>query len=314
MDHTGWPIVVGVDGTEEALSASRWAAAMAARLRVPLHLVHVMRSVDEALLTIASPQDDDAGAYPRQLGQAVLDRVADAVHTELPELHVSKTLSQRNVAEALIELSNRARMVVLACEEVSPAGVVLVGSTTLAVAARSSCPVLAWRGSAAVQNSKPIVVAVDEGRVSRAALTTAFELADGLGVGLTAVNAMSSRRPAGEIDIAVIVDWEALKFQAKLRLSGIVEPIADCWPHVPVTCVVETGSARRVIVDHAAAAQLVVVGSRGRGELASVLLGSTGLSLLHHSPAPVVICPASTADDESAAVQDWLSSSSLGAQ
>ena len=53
-----------------------------------------------------------------------------------------------------------------------------------------------------------------------------------------------------------------------------------------------------MILGHAADAQLVVVGSRGRGQLASALLGSTGLSLLHHSPTPVVLCPTSRAEDE----------------
>ena len=54
-----------------------------------------------------------------------------------------------------------------------------------------------------------------------------------------------------------------------------------------------------MILSHAGGAQLIVVGSRGRGQLASALLGSTGLGLLHHSPTPVVICPASRAEDQS---------------
>ncbi|MGV0849866.1 universal stress protein, partial [Mycolicibacterium phlei] len=46
----------------------------------------------------------------------------------------------------------------------------------------------------------------------------------------------------------------------------------------------------RALLRHLDGAQLVVVGSRGRGVLAGAVLGSTGLNLLHHSPIPTVIC------------------------
>jgi nucleotide-binding universal stress UspA family protein len=188
---------------------------------------------------------------------------------------------------------------VLACADVSPGGAVLVGSTTLAVATRSACPVVAWRGEALGPTDQPVVVGIDEDRISHAALAIAFELADCLGVGLTAVYAMSPRRAPGEVNIPFIVDWEALEGQARLRLSDIVAPVADRWPNVRVTCAVEIGRASRAIQRHATGAQLVVVGSRGRGQVVSALLGSTGLSLLHHSPAPVVLCPTSRAEGES---------------
>jgi nucleotide-binding universal stress UspA family protein len=292
------PVVVGLDGSDDALSAARWAAALAVRLERPLALVHAMPDVDEALLVLTAPQQADAGAYPRELGRAVLDRAADAVHADFPTLHVTRTLSHHSREDALTELSRRAHIVVLACADVSARGALLVGSTTLSVAARSACPVIAWRGATLARNDQPVVIGVDEDRLSRAALATAFKLADGLGVGLTAVYAMSSRRAPGEVNIPFLVDWEALGNEARQRLSDIVAPIAELWEHVQVTYVVEIGRARKVILDHAAEAQLVVVGTRGRGELASALLGSTGLSLLHHSPAPVAICAAPQPETE----------------
>lgn len=306
MEHGAKPVVVGVDGTDDALRAARWAAAVAVGLGEPLHLVHAMRDVDEALLLITAPHQADAGAYPRELGQAVLDRAADAVHADFPTLVVTRILSHRSPREALTELSRRARMVVLACADVSAAGALLVGSTTLAVATRSTCPVIAWRGEALAATDHPVVVGIDEGQISHAALATGFELADCLGVGLTAVCAMSPRRAPSEIDIPFIIDWEALESEVWMRLSDIVTPVADHWPDVRVSHVVKTGRASRVILDHAAGAQLIVVGSRGRGELASALLGSTGLSLLHHSPVPVVICPSSRAEEESTLPEDQL--------
>lgn len=292
-------VVVGVDGSDHAGGAVHWGAALAARFGGSLHLVHVMRAVDEALLTITTAEQEDVGAHPRQLGQAVLDRAADAVRADFPGLRISRTLSHRRAAEVLTELSTRARVVVLACAEVSPAGALAVGSTTLTVAAHSSCPVIAWRGDAPAPTGASIVVGVDDGHeTSRAALVTAFGLADRLKVPLVAVHAVPERRSPGEINIPIVVDHQALEKEALQRLSVIVAPIADQWPQVDVSCAAGTGKASRVLVEHADGAQLIVVGHRGRGNVASALLGSTGLGLLHHSTAPVVMCPSSYVWDE----------------
>jgi nucleotide-binding universal stress UspA family protein len=292
------PVVVGINGTDETLRAARWAGALAVRLGEPLHLVHAMQRVDEALLTITAPQQADAGAYPRELGQSLLDRTAYAIHADFPTLHVSRTLSHRAPLDALVELSHRAHLVVLACDEVSAGGALLVGSTTIKVARSSACPVIAWRGEAVTPNAHPVVVGVDEDDVSDAALTAAFELASCLGVGITAVYAMSPRRTPARGKLPVPVDWTALENEAWQQLSDVVAPFAECWPDVAVAHVVGLGRASRVILNYAAGAQLVVVGSRGRGEIATALLGSTGLGLLHHSPAPVMICPASHTHDQ----------------
>ncbi len=311
--HAAQPIVVGVDGSDEAVSAARWAAGLAVWHRQPVHLVHAMSSVDEALLiAMSGRQDDDAGEYPRALGQAVLDRAAEAIHADFPTLQVSRTLSHRSAKEALIEQSRRARMVVVACTDVSAGGALLVGSTTLALATHAACPVVAWRGRAIAPNDRPVVVGIDEERISSGAMAEAFELADCLGVGLTAVYAMSALRAAGEVDIPILIDWEALQEEARQRLVDIVAPVAARWPNVRVSHVVEVGRASQVIVSHAVEAQLVVVGSRGHGGLASVLLGSTGLGLLHHSPVPVVICPAAPVSVQAGARSDQPHSTAAG--
>jgi nucleotide-binding universal stress UspA family protein len=299
MDGNAMSIVVGVDGSDQAIDAARWAGAVAARLGMSLHLVHIMRGVDEALLIIASPQQEDAGSYPRKLGQEVLDRTAEKVRADSPGLRISRTLSAHSITDALTDLSRRAWLVVLACDDVSPAGALLVGSATLAVARHSACPVVAWRGGALAPTDAPIVVGVDDDdEGSHAALVTAFELGDGLGVGVTAVHALPERRAPGEVNIPVVIDREALESETLHRLSVIVNKVAVDWPNVDVSFAIGTGKPGAVILHHAGGAQLVVTGSRGRGNVASVLLGSTGLSLLHHSPTSVVLCPVASARDE----------------
>ncbi len=58
---------------------------------------------------------------------------------------------------------------------------------------------------------------------------------------------------------------------------------------VTVERVVSEGSPGDVLVDAAADADLVVVGSRGRGGIKSALLGSVSSHVAHHAPCPVVI-------------------------
>ncbi len=125
---------------------------------------------------------------------------------------------------------------------------------------------------------------------------TAFGLAHRLGVALTVVHAMAQRPPA-EINIAPIDDSQVREGEAQQRLSESSGPLQEQFPNVAVTCVVESGKPNRVILRHAVGAQLVVVGNRGRGRLASALMGSTGLRLLHESSAPVILCPASEVGD-----------------
>lgn len=296
MSTTGLAIVVGVDVDEGTLPAARWAGAVAALFGDSLHLVHVIRNVDEALLVMTAPDQGDAGAYPRALGRALLDRVADTVRADHPKLRISRTLGHDAPDEVLGALSRRARLVVLSCSDVSPERALLGGSTTLALAKHSVCPVVAWRGDVLEPTDQPIVVGIDDDPSSRTALVTAFGMADRLGVGLTVVHAIPQRRTP-EITVPELVAGDEMESQARQRLSELVAPMKEQFPHAVVTCVVQTGKPSKVILRHADGAQLVVVGNRGRGRVASALTGSTGLRLLHQSSASVVLCPAAEVGD-----------------
>ncbi|CAN5665024.1 universal stress protein [soil metagenome] len=302
MSDTG-SIVVGVDGSNLSMAATLWAAAVAARCGDTLHLVDVMTSVDQALMTIIAPEQRDAGSPPRELGHAVLSRAADAVRADFPGVKIVRTLSQQRTEDLLTELSRQARLVVLPCADVSAVGALLVGSTAVTVATHSHCPVVAWRGDARELDTRPIVVGVDDTSDPHACLVTALALAEQLRVPLSVVHALSPHRSPGDINIPIIIDHAALEHEALQRLSTAIAPIIDHWPEVEVHCVVGTGKASRVILDHAEGAQLVVVGTRGRGKLASALMGSTGLSLMHHSAVPVVVCPTPAASYAARPVQ-----------
>lgn len=293
MDEREMSVLVAIDGTDASTEAARWAGAVAHRMGARLHLVHAMRSVDEALLVISAPQQEDAGSYARELGHKVLKRAAGAVCADIPALLISRTLGRRSIVEILVDLSRHARLVVLACDDVTPGGALLVGSTTLKVATHAQCPVVAWRGKNHRPVSSPIVVGVGDDDASRAALVTALGLADLFGVDLKAVHSLPEVAATGDLDVSAIVDWDLLEKTAQQRLSDLIAEVDDHWRSVHVSSVIKTGRAGRVILDNAVGAQLIVVGARTRGTMSRVLLGSTVLNLLHHAPVPIVLCPAS---------------------
>ena len=71
----------------------------------------------------------------------------------------------------------------------------------------------------------------------------------------------------------------------------IVEASKDAELGVTIERYVEEGPAADVIVDASKDAELVVVGTRGRGAIATLVLGSTSQHVIHHARRPVVVVP-----------------------
>ncbi|WP_101949613.1 universal stress protein [Mycobacterium sp. 3519A] len=290
-------VVVGVDGSYTAIGAARWAAAVAVKLDAALHIVHARAPVEHNL--------SDAGAYLRaadmeaehESATAILKSAKHAAEADHDNLQIITSEVERHADEALTELSRTARLIVLGSDEISLGTAIMVGSTTLSVATHSTCPVVAWRGEVSAPTSQPIVLGIDHDHDSRVAVTAAFEFAHRLGVGIIAVHTWSTRRPAGDVSIPFLIDWKQLEDDERQHLSDSIAPLIKLYPDVAVTQIVDLDGPSRALLRRAKAAQLIVVGSRGRGLLSSALLGSTGLNLLHHSTIPVMICRSSEGHD-----------------
>jgi nucleotide-binding universal stress UspA family protein len=284
------PVVVGVDGTEKSIHAARWAGGLAERLGSSLHIVRAKpyprHSLTEAGATARAVEMAEQDA----LAETILRAAETAAQTEAANVPITTEQLDKSADAALIDISRHARLIVVGCDEVSPGGAVLIGSTTLAVAAGSACPLIAWRGEAVEPNEKPIVLGVNNYGDSSVAVATAFELADRLAIGIIAVQAWSTHRSPGDVTLPSMIDWEAVEVDHRTKLSNTLQPWMDRYPDVKVTCVVEPTRPGKALLAHTDNAQLVAVGSRSRGLLSMALLGSTELNLLHHSAIPVLIC------------------------
>jgi len=85
------------------------------------------------------------------------------------------------------------------------------------------------------------------------------------------------------------VDWDAVQEAETAVFAEALAGKHDEYPDVEVRRVVERGPAAKVLLGQLDDAQLVVVGSHGRGQIAAALLGSTSQNLVHKAPCPVLI-------------------------
>lgn len=284
-------IVVGIDGTAAAVDAARWAGSVAQALGCSLRLVHSMATAphsiaDASVIAIRAA----ATEAQRSVAEKILGVAEEVVHAALPSVDVVDEVVADPIDKVLVKYSHDARLIVLGCGDVTPAAALLIGSTTLTVATHAACPVVAWRGQPTANATAPIVVGVDDSDAGIEALVTAFEIADALQVPLRAVRAWSLPPTIDGATIALLIDSPTLQAGELGRLEELVEHHGRRYPDVSVQCLVEEAKAGHALLEHADGAQLLIVGSRGRNRLASVVLGSTGLNLLHHSHIPVMIC------------------------
>lgn len=290
MEDSVNPVVVGVDGTDNAMRAARWAAGVAHKLGAPLHIVHARPFPGHNPSDVIAAVRACEMSAQQERASAILDAAGRAVHDDHPDLRITTAHVSEAVDRLLVDLSQHARLVVLGCDDLSVAEAVLIGSTTVAVAANSMCPVVAWRGEATAPTGQPIVVGVNDDDPSRVAITSAFELADRFAVNIVAVHAWSTRRSVGDVTLPFMIDWNAVHADQREHLVNTLAPWILQYPEVDVQYVVDQDKPSRALLHHSEGAQLVVIGSRGRGPLAGAVLGSTGLNLLHHSSIPTMIC------------------------
>ena len=137
-----------------------------------------------------------------------------------------------------------------------------------------------------------IVVGIDGSPEADAALRFALAEASLRGLQLRVVCAWEPRASAyvGEAFAATPDAFVAAEHHADDVLRAALERLP---PHgVEVEAISIEGHPAAVLLDQAAEAELLVVGSHGRGTAKRILLGSVSHDLAHHTPCPLVIVPA----------------------
>ena len=281
-------VVVGVDGSESALHAVRWAAHEARRRRLSLRLVHAY----EVPVGYRSGFVDWSALLEGLVAQARewLDQARQAAEETAPDVAVETVELRSFPVPALEAESAHADLLVLGTRGLGGFSGLLVGSTAVALVARARCPVVVVRGAAT--DTGPVVVGVDGTTVGEAAIAFAFAEASARGAGLVAVHTwtdllleMAFTGEAAALDTTVVAQ------EAESVLGERLAGWAEQYPDVSVERQVTREPAARALLRHAENAQLVVVGTRGRGGFRGLLLGSTSQQLLQHAACPVAVVP-----------------------
>lgn len=263
------PIVAAIDGSESARHAVLWAAQEAARRDVGLSIVHVAQNLSAALAQ----------------GRSWLDETEAAARRAAPTVTTSAEMMSGSVVETLVAVSTWADTLVLGTRGIGGFTGLLVGSVAIGVTTRARCPVVVVRTPA--PTSGPIVVGVDGGSAEEAT-EWAFAEAALRDVPLIAVHTWTEGALSHGWDtVPYIIDFQALNDSMRGMLSDRMAQWREKFPSVRLELVTALDNPARALVEQSRHAQLVVVGTRGRGPVAGALLGSTSRALLHHAACPV---------------------------
>jgi nucleotide-binding universal stress UspA family protein len=271
-------IVVGVDATAESQIALRWAVEAAEARGLAVRVVRAY--LDEMLRWPAVMAEGQLPApMPVDLYQDELDAAVRYVRDRLGYDGGTGWLADADPADAILVEAAEAEMVVVGTRSRNKLSAVMLGSVATAVASKAPCPVVVVRGE---RRTGPIVVGTDGSPDSEDAVAFAFEEAGRTG---DAVKVVYCWQPQQEHVDPIESTHELLTNW----LAESVAPYREKYPAVTVNASVLEGRPAARLVELSEDASLVVVGSRGRGGVTGLLLGSVSQSLLHHADSPVAV-------------------------
>ena len=277
-------IVVGANiGGPAALRAVRWAAERAAARGIRLRLVYVVDGGAESAEAAARPEAEQAALL------ALEEARAAALEVD-PNLEIITDTRQGEPVDVFERVSGDAELLVVGSDWHGGNRASRRRLTSLRIAAGSKVTV-AVIPDIDVSGRRGVAVGVDRSRPSDAALAFAADEAERRNVPLIAVHAWDVAWTTN-LEYGYGFDTPAtddLSRAAEALLDEVLEPIMAERPGLQVTKVVIAGDPVEVLGDAADDADLLVVGSHGRGALARFLLGSVSHGILTQLDAPTVV-------------------------
>lgn len=284
-------IVVGVDGSEQSVSAARWGAREAELRGLPLTLVTAYTMPVFAASALEAgygiPDDTMIRDGAMQVLQGVVNQLGNL---NVPLVH---RVEMGDAAGVLVDYSANANLLVAGTRGRGGFLGRLLGSVAGALPAHAKCPVVivpkgehASRAAVGV----PVVVGVDgseQGRVAALAAALEAEVRDSplrVVIAMPPISGAVAWLPA-------TVDEQAMIEEMQEKLEAGVEWLRSEFPGLDVTSEIIDGVPVDVMVNESKTARLSVVGTRGHGGFAGALLGSTSQGVISHAHGPVMVVP-----------------------
>jgi nucleotide-binding universal stress UspA family protein len=304
------PVLVGVaEGSGPA--ALEFAAADAERRGLPLRLLHAYSAETSYPWGYGYPLPagvlQNAEEVARANALSVLEDAAEHVRARHPDLPLTTTLARASAAASLVTASQGAATLVVGRRAQRHRWPGSLGSVSLAVAAHADCPVVVVPGSAdqAADRSPEVGEpgAASAGESRRAAghvlvgLEDSPECLDAVGFafahaaarGLVLIAVHSWWVDPSVLALTEGAAWSPVDDDDPVVVDTLLAPWASRYPQVTVQRVLARGRPADVLLDAAIGAELLVVGSRGRGGFTGLLLGSVSRHVLQHASCPVAV-------------------------
>lgn len=277
-------IVVGVDRSAAAAGALEWALAEGVRRRVRVTAVHAWTDLAAAGYPLGGVLVTDP-AQVEQLALETAQEVLKEATARVPGSDGIETLAlalRGPAAAVLSDASQDADLVVVGTRAASALSRAVLGSVSSSVLHHASSPVAVVPEARPAGTRAPrVVVGVDHSPTSLRALSWAADYALRAGAVLvpTYVREPSYRGDTAELTLALLEEHEraALRHAVGADYAGVVQPE------------VVSGHAGAELIALVQPQDVLVLGSRGRGGFAGLLLGSTSTSVAQHAPCPVVV-------------------------
>lgn len=281
-------IVAAVDGSPESMAAVDWAARSAAMRRSRLKLVHVMiPPVVMGFPEAAIPAD--YFEWQEEEGRKLLGEARNAVEKALGDvpIEVSSEMISGSAVATLVDVSKTAQLLVVGCRGRGALARGLLGSVSSGLVHHAHCPVAVIHDedSATRSSTAPVVVGIDGSPAAELATSIAFEEASFRGVELVAVHAWHDEKL---VEVPT-VDWSAVRDAGEEILSERLAGWTERYPDVPVRRVLQADKVACLLLEQSESAQLLVVGSRGRGGFVGMLLGSVATAVVNTARLPVIV-------------------------
>lgn len=282
--------VVGVDRSDHARQALRWAIDEAKMWDAELDVVHAWDLPIALVPWPMNPVLSDATEVERA-AKALLEAEVDAALShDAGEPWIETIPVRDSAAAALVETSHGADLLVVGSRGLGGFKGALLGSVSNRCIHHATCPVAVIRGDAESEPGQawrgPIVVGIDTSECSYDALTWSLHEAARRHTNLVAVMAWSWLDQPGPFDVDYGADdvqtaAEAFVAKAQAEVDGADEIELEVRPVNDLPA--------RALIEASADAGLLVVGSRGLGGFRGLQLGSVSNQVAHHAHCPLVI-------------------------
>lgn len=286
-------VVVAVDGSEASQNAVRWAANTANKRGVPLRLA--------ASYTMPQFLYAEGMVPPQELFDELQSETMDMIeaarvvaHEVAPDIKIGYVIAEGSPIDMLLDMSSDVTMIVMGSRGLGGLSGMVMGSVSAAVVSHADCPVVVVRSDNHVTETNkygPVVVGVDGSDVSQRATEFAFEEVQARGAKLVAIHTWMDMQVQASLAglAAAQQEWEIIEKEQTTLLKDRLQPLLERFPDVEVEMVITRDRPVRALEDCAHNAQLLVVGSHGRGGFRGMLLGSTSRALLQSAPCPMVV-------------------------